>query len=108
MGDYKLSEEEIQFIEYWKANRLKRKRGFRRLAFGIPLAVIMVVAILANFLSGWYRRADMEIRSQSSLILVVLIAVVLIVIFTTVFSAYHKWEINEQRYRELTSGKDVP
>jgi membrane protein YdbS with pleckstrin-like domain len=102
-----LSKEESEFIEYWEANRLKRKKGFRRLALGIPLALIMVVAILANFLSGWYRRADMDIKSQGSLILVVLFAVLLIVIFTTVFSAYHKWDINEQRYRELKAKKDV-
>ena len=103
-----LSEDEKQFVEYWEANRLKRKKGFRRLALGIPLALVMVVAILGNFLSGWYRRADMDLKSKGSLILVVLIAGIIIVVFTTVFSAYHKWDLNEQRYRELIARKDVP
>lgn len=96
-----LTEEERQFVRYWKDNRLRRKKGFRMIAFGLPVAIVVVVAILVNFFSGWYKKADMEIRSNGSLVLVVLVAAILIVIFTTLFSAHHKWEINEQRYREL-------
>ena len=33
--------------------------------------------------------------------LVIMIALLLIVIFMVVFSARHKWELNEQRYQEL-------
>jgi hypothetical protein len=35
-----------------------------------------------------------------------LVAVILIVIFVSIFSVRHKWDINEQRYRELLSKKD--
>ena len=103
-----LTEEEKRFIEYWEANRLRRKRGFRQLAVGLPLAVLLVIAIFVNFLSGWYKRADMELRSHSSLILVVVIAALLIVVFTTVFSIRHKWDMDEQRYRELLAKKEQP
>jgi len=103
-----LTDEERQFVEYWEANRLRRKRGFRRLALGLPLASLMVIAIIFNFLSGWYKRAHMELQAKGSLVLVVIIAGLLIVVFTTVFSAYHKWDINEQRYRELVAKQDVP
>lgn len=96
-----LSEEEQQFVEYWEFNRTRKKKILRQLAVGLPLAVVLVVAIFVNFLSGWYKRADMEIRSSASLILVIIIAALLIVIFTTVFSVRHKWDINEQRYQEL-------
>lgn len=76
------------------------------MAVGLPLSVLLVVAIFVNFFSGWYKRADMEIRSSSSLVLILIIAAMLIVAFMTVFSEKHKWDINEQRYQELLSRKD--
>jgi hypothetical protein len=36
------------------------------------------------------------------------IAAILIVVFTAVFSARHQWEVNEQRYREFLAKKDQP
>ncbi|MBC7947063.1 MAG: hypothetical protein H7Y42_04225 [Chitinophagaceae bacterium] len=107
-----LTEEEIRFMEYWEANRLRRKRGFRQLAIGLPLAVVLASAIFINFFSGliWYKKADIELHSQTpanqaTLILVVIIAALLIVVFTTVFSIRHKWEMYEQRYQELLARK---
>ena len=108
-----LTEEETRFIEYWEANRLRRKRFFRQLALGLPLGVLLVIAIFASFLSGWHRQAAIEIRSQtqsqpdySTIILVLVIAALLIVVFTAVFSARHKWDMHEQRYRELLAKKE--
>jgi membrane protein YdbS with pleckstrin-like domain len=103
-----LNQEEEKFITFWEANRIRKKSVIRQLAVGLPLAVILVVAIFANFFSGWYKRADMEIRSSSSLILVLLIAGIGIVIFMSVFSVRHKWDINEQRYLELIAKRDGP
>ncbi len=79
----------------------------RQWGLGLPLGVFLVVAIFLNFFSGWYRRADMTLRSEdSSLILVLLVAALLIVAFIVVFSIRHKWEMNEQYYRELMARKD--
>ena len=108
-----LTEEEIRFVEYWEANRLRRKRFFKQLAVGLPAGALLVIAIFVSFLSGWHRQAEMEIRSQSqsqpdysSIILVLVVAAILIVVFTAVFSARHKWDMNEQRYRELLAKKE--
>jgi len=101
-----LTPDEEKFIEYWEANRLSRKKVLKQLYVGLPFASLLVIAIVVNFLSGWYKRADMEIRSNSSLILVVVIAGIAIVVFTTVFSVRHKWEMNEQLYRELLAKKE--
>lgn len=103
-----LTEDENKFVEYWETHRLSKKKLLKQLAIGLPLSTVLVIAIFANFFSGWYKRADMEIRSQSSLILVLVIAALLIVIFTTVFSAKHKWDMNEQHYRELMDKKERP
>ena len=108
-----LTEEELKFVEYWEANRLRRKKFFRQLAIGLPLGAVMVIAIFLSYLSGWHKQADIEIRSQAqsqpdyaSIILVLIVAGVLIVVFTAVFSAKHKWDMHEQRYRELLAKKE--
>jgi membrane protein YdbS with pleckstrin-like domain len=103
-----LTEDEKKFIVYWEINRFRKKKVLRQLAVGLPLSVFLVIAIFVNFFSGWYKRADMEIRSSTSLVLVLMVAAVLIVVFTTVFSVRHKWDINEQRYRELIAKDGKP
>jgi uncharacterized membrane protein len=103
-----LTEDEKKFVEYWEIHRLRRKKLLKQLGIGLPLAVAIVAAIFINFFSGWYKRADMMLRTDSSLIIVVLVAIVLIVVFISVFSAKHQWEMNEQRYREFLAKKDQP
>jgi len=87
---------------------IRRKKLLKQVGIGLPLAVTIVAAIFINFFSGWYKRADMELRTNSSLIIVVVIAIVLIAGFISVFSAKHQWEMNEQRYKEFLSKKDRP
>ncbi|MEO5562971.1 MAG: hypothetical protein ABIR18_06035 [Chitinophagaceae bacterium] len=101
-----LTPDEEKFVEYWEANRLSRKKVLKQLYVGLPFASLLVIAIVINFFSGWYKRADMQIRSDSSLILVIVIAGILIVVFTTVFSVRHKWDMNEQFYKELLARKE--
>jgi FtsH-binding integral membrane protein len=103
-----LTEDEKKFIGYWENNRAARKKTLKQLAIGLPMAVVIVIAIFVNFFSGWYKRADMVLRSQTSLILVLVVAAILIVIFIAVFSAKHQWDMNEQRYREFLARKDQP
>ena len=109
-----LTEEEKRFIAYWEFNRLKRRRFLKQLAIGLPLAVAIVIAIFINFISGWNKAAKEEMQNQtrtesdSTVILVLVIAALLIVVFTAVFSARHKWDMYEQKYRELLAKKDQP
>src|SRR4051794_25316484 len=96
-----LTPEEENFVRYWADQRLRKKQFLRKVSIGLPMAVLIVVALIVNFLSGWYKRADMELRSNSSVIIVVLIASIAIVLFITIFSAHHKWDQNELYYQEL-------
>ena len=98
-----LTQEEKEFIDYWEQNRLKKRKIITQLSVGLPLGVLLVVAIFVNFLSGWDKRAQMVINADPSLIIVLLIASILIVLFIVIFSVRHKWDQNEQRYRELVS-----
>jgi hypothetical protein len=104
-----LNEEENRFVEYWSKNRLRQKKTLKQLAIGLPVGVLFAVAIFINFTSGWYKRATMIFNaypSVRSLILVLIVAVLSIVVFVSVFSVKVNWERNEQRYRELMLKKD--
>jgi O-antigen/teichoic acid export membrane protein len=102
-----LTKEENGFIAYWETNRLRKKKIWRQLSIGLPLAVVLVIAILVSTFSGWYPRAEMEMKKEEkSLILVLLVAALLIVAFIVVFSVRHRWDQNEQHYKELLSRKD--
>ncbi len=101
-----ITDKDKVFIEYWEKNRDKKKRLMWQLAGGMPLAVVLAAGILINYFSGWYTRATMQIRMSSSGVLVVLFGLILIVVFVVVFSARHRWDMNEQRYKELLKKKD--
>ena len=98
-----VTEQEKQFLAYWKANRVSKKKVVNQLSVGLPLGTVLVVAIFVNLLSGWFGRAMTEFKSESSsLVLVLLLAGLGIVVFVTIFSVRHRWDMNEQRYLELT------
>lgn len=98
-----LTTEEKKFVAYWAANRLRKKKVWRYTSVGLPMACLLILAIGINAFSGWYERADMELRIYPSTIIVLVIAVVLIVAFITIFAAKHRWDQHEQHYRELIS-----
>ena len=101
-----LNEEEKNFIEYWEYNRLRKRKVLKQLSVGLPLGVLIVSAIFINFFSGWDKRAQMVINTDPSLILILIIASLLIVVFIAIFSVRHKWDLNEQRYKELIARRD--
>lgn len=103
-----LTKEEENFIIFWEHERVRKKKVLRQLYVGLPLATILIITIFINAFSGWYKRADMELKTEEkSLIPVLAIAAILIVIFLVIFSARHRWDLNEQRYRELLARKKM-
>jgi ATP/ADP translocase len=101
-----MTKPEEDFIRYWSGQRQRKKQFLRKFSIGLPLGVLIVVALMVNFLSGWYEKADMVLRQNSSLIIVVLVAALGIVIFIVLFSAHHKWDQNELHYQELRKKKE--
>ena len=100
-----LTQEEEKFFNYWKEQRLRKKQFLRKLSIGMPLGVLVAAALMVNLLSGWYKKATMELRSEGSLIIVILVALIAIVIFITLFSAHHRWDRNETLFQELENRK---
>lgn len=95
-----LTNNEMQFVEYWENNRLKEKRIIRQLYVGLPLGLGFAILILVNFLSGWFKRANMTaFSSMSPTVLVV--SILLIAGFIAIFYKMHQWDLKEQHYLEI-------
>ena len=102
-----LTEDEKKFIAYWEKNRDKQKKLVRQFLLGIPLGLLFAIAIVVNFSSGWYKRADMVANTQDFNPGVLIIALLIIIGFVAIFSRRHQWDMNEQRYRELKAKESL-
>src|ERR1700759_4688890 len=91
-----LSTEELAFIDYWERNRLRRKKLVRQFLLGVPLGLLFVVPIIIALTSGWYKRANMEANSPDFDPRVLMVALLLIVAFTSIFWQRHKWDQYDQ------------
>lgn len=95
-----LSPKEEEFLEYWRKSRDRQKKIFYQLLVGLPFGLLLGVIIVANFFSGWYKRADMIANGNFNPV-VLYLAVAGIAVFFAVFSKKFQWDQQEQRYREL-------
>ncbi|MEO6070159.1 MAG: hypothetical protein ABIN57_12920 [Chitinophagaceae bacterium] len=104
-----LTANEEKFLEYWEIERTKKKSMFK-FSMGLPLGVLMIALVFINVVSGWDKRAMAVLRSNTSFILVIVVACIGIVVFLTIFSSRYQWEQKEQQYKELMAKKvrDTP
>jgi hypothetical protein len=101
-----LNDEEKGFIVFWEANRLRQRKFVKYIQYGLPLGLAIGFGVFINLLSGWDKRAFMVVNADPSLILVLLAGVILIIVFISIFTVRHRWDLNEQRYRELLAKRD--
>jgi hypothetical protein len=95
-----LAPNEKKFIEYWAANREKQKSLIRQVFFGLPFGLLLGIGILVVLECGWYQRANMVAYTQSNPF-ILLAAIMAIAVFTGLFYKRYKWDMNEQRFKEL-------
>jgi len=96
------SADEMKFMEYWEQNREKQKKLLNQLMLGLPLGILFAMPIIINFLLGrfWYKRADAVGLSQFNP-MVLIVAALLIAVFTALLNRQFRWEKLEQQYLEL-------
>lgn len=94
-----LTKDELLFLEFWEKNRDKEKQFLRQLAGGLPMGLVFALPVLvAVIFHGWYK--NMIYISDSQIILII-ITVLFVAIFFSIFRGKFKWEQNEQLYKEL-------
>ncbi len=100
-----LTDSEQRFLDYWQKNRKKEGTLVKQLLPGFILGAAIGAGILFMLDWGWYTRATMVASSQMSPV-ILLICFILIAAFISVFYKRHKWEMNEQHYKELLVKKE--
>lgn len=94
-----LTDDEKSFIIYWEKNREKDKKIFTKFLYGSPWGLVFALPILiAVIFHGWYKNM---VYISPSLITLIIIVVIAIAVFYTLFSMQFKWDRNEQIYKEL-------
>jgi integral membrane sensor domain MASE1 len=93
-----ITESEKKFMEYWEANREKQKKIKIQWMIGLPTGLLFGLPILLNLFSGWDQRIPLITSGQLN---VLIIAVLLIISFISIFTIQHKWDLREQHYKEL-------
>lgn len=100
-----LTDNEEAFLQYWLHNRQRQKKLFYQLLVGLPVGLLLGGVIAFNFYSGWYKRADYMINAQFNPV-VLIVALLIIAVFTAVFYKKFQWEQREQKYQELLIKKE--
>lgn len=100
-----LTPAEEKFVEWWQQNRSREKKLMRQLFVGLPLGLLISGGILLSLDTNWYTRANMEANTSLNPV-VFLIAIIAITVFTAIFYKKSKWEMHEQRYKELLHKKE--
>ena len=94
-----LTKEEILFIDYWEKNREKERQFFRQLTYGSPWGLVFALPVLVVVIfDDWYKNMIPISKSQ---IVLIIITVLGIAVFYSVFKMRFRWENNEQIYKEL-------
>lgn len=100
-----LTEKEEHFYTQWEKQRslpqFKRKPFLKGLSMGLSLGTL--VLIIAEM--GWYERANMVANTRSNTLWVILAILVISFGFAWIYQQF-TWEINEQRFQELTHIKN--
>jgi uncharacterized membrane protein YbjE (DUF340 family) len=107
-----LTEKENEFINWWELHGRHQKKSIRQwltaspVAIGTSVSIILLVVAARYF--GWFHRANMRLNSEaSSIVVVIIFALVGFILFSSYFTSKHRQDINEQYYRELIARRNA-
>lgn len=100
-----LSHENEAFLHFWEKNREKERTSTKPFVVGLSSGFAIGAGVIICLETGWFTRANMVANSRMSSV-VLLIAILLLSFFMAFFYRKFKWEMQEQRYRELLSTKN--
>ncbi len=100
-----LSKQDEAFVVFWSKNREQEKTSIRPLLVGISAGLAIGVLILVVLSAGWYERANMVANTRFSMFVFIL-AILILSFFMAFLYRRFRWEMQEQRYLELTAKKE--
>ncbi len=95
-----LSSKEEEFIVFWEKERSNKSLLTRQAMPGLRLGFMLSAAILLLVYSGWYERAQMQFNTKTPA-WVLIVGILLITCFCSIFYQKFKWEQQEQQYLEF-------
>lgn len=99
-----LTDREKAFLDYWKANRLRKRNTGVRLREGLQpgllfaLPVILLLIAVWLFFPEWHTKIS---KTSPSALVAALLALAMVVVFFAFFKTQYDWEKQEQQYHEL-------
>lgn len=94
-----ITEQDKSFLRYWEKNREKEKNIWRRFLYGSPWGLIFALPILvAVIFHDWYKNM---VQISPTLLTLIIIGVIGVAVFFTIFNMQFRWDRNEQAYKEL-------
>jgi membrane protein YdbS with pleckstrin-like domain len=98
------TDKEKEFMHFWEQHRQAQSSLASKLFRGLPMAVLfalpvlLLVVVVWLFIPDWYIKIS---KTSPGAFIIVVIALLLVVVFYSVFRMHYKWEMNEQLYNEL-------
>ncbi len=99
-----LTEEELNFLTFWEANRETYSQFRSKIVRGLPMAIIFGFSIIALllvvylFIPDWYSKVSIQ---NSGTVLAILMSILILIGFISFFRMHFQWEMNEQAFKEL-------
>lgn len=101
-----ISEKDIAFLRYWERTRDIENTFLSKLTRGLPMAIlfglpiILLIVVVRIFFPDWYMKIS---GTSPGMFASAVIAMIGVVLFYSFFRMQHKWEMNDQLYKELKS-----
>lgn len=93
-----LSAQERDFFQYWRRERSRGWKSYNFYMIGFRYGLVFSCALILSIISGWYKRVPFFNYGDW---LMISIALFLLTIFMSIFTAAYRREQNEQEYQRI-------
>jgi hypothetical protein len=99
-----LTDQELDFIDYWEKNRERNRLWSVRLLKGLQPALIFTLPVILLLISVWFLLPDWYAKvskTSPAMLISAIVALGLVVVFFAFFKTQYDWEKQDQIYQEL-------
>lgn len=99
-----LTEEELDFLNFWEASREPYSKFGSKILRGLPMAltfgfsIIALLLVVYLFIPDWYSKVSIQ---NNGTVVAIFFSILILIVFISFFRMHFQWEMNEQAYKEL-------